>query len=64
MLSGKIHYQCHFGFRYFIRKYATFSHTILMHMQHNLGRITQILVKKLLKDMNNKFHRREIVVQQ
>ena len=62
MLSGKIHHESHFSFRNFIGKNTTFTNAILMNVQHDPRRVTQILVKELLKNVNDEFHRREIIV--
>ena len=64
MFAGKVHNLRHFGFSHFVSKNSTFADTVLMHMHHNPMRRVVILVEEPLQDMNHKFHRRVVVVEQ
>lgn len=64
MLVSKIHYLRNFGFSNFVRKYATLSNAVAMHMQHDLRRLVSCLVEVALKNQNNELHRRVIIIQQ
>ena len=64
MLFSKIHHLRHFGFGYFKSINAAHANAIAVDMQHDaLGIITRF-VEEQLQHHNNKFLRREIIVQQ
>src|SRR6185295_1905967 len=43
---------------------ATLPYPMLMHMQHDMGRLLTTLLKKLLQHQNYELHRRVVVVEQ
>jgi hypothetical protein len=64
ILSGEIHDLSHFGLRHFVGVDAALAHTILVDMQHDLGRFITGLAKEPLKHVHDEFHRRVIIVEQ
>jgi len=64
VLLREVHHLRDFGFRNFIGKNAADPDTLLVDMQHHPGRLIGVHLKKRLKDMDDKFHRRVIIVQQ
>jgi len=64
MFAGKVHNLRHFGFSHLVSEDPAFADTVLMHVHHDPVRRFVILVEKTLEDMNHKFHRRVVVVEQ
>ena len=62
MFSRKVHHLCHFGFGNLVRKNAALSDPVMMNMQHDLRRRFNVLLKEFLKNVNDEFHRRVVVV--
>ena len=62
MAPREVHHERHLGLSNFVCKHAAFADTILMHMQHNCVGVLVGFVEKLLQDVDDKFHWREIVV--
>lgn len=63
MFPCKVHYLRYFGFCDFICKNATLSDPVMMNMQHDLRRCFNVLLKEFLKNVNDEFHRRVVVVE-
>jgi len=63
VLAGKIHHLCHLGFGDLVSKNAALAQAVMMYMQHNLSGSFGILLEKFLKDVNDKFHRRIVVIE-
>ena len=62
--TGKIHHLRHFGFGDFIRIHAHNGEPLLMYRQHDVEGLRMVQAKEPLKNVNNEFHRRVIIVQQ
>ena len=62
MFSRKVHHLCHLGFGDLVRKNAALSDPVMMNMQHDLRRRFNVLLKEFLKNVNDEFHRRVVVV--
>lgn len=63
MLPGKIHHLRHLGFGDLIGEDAALSHAMIVDVKHDAGRLFRVLLKEALQDMDDKFHRRVIVIQ-
>src|SRR5690349_14736614 len=63
VLTRKIHYLRHFGFRYFVRIDAADADAAAVHMQHDAGRFLPALAEKTLEGMHHELHRRVVVIQ-
>ena len=63
MLAREIHHLCHLGLGDFIGEYAALPDTVMMNVQHDLGRGLDILLKEFFEHVNDEFHRRVVVVQ-
>src|SRR3954465_5633025 len=63
VLARKIHHLRDLGLRDLIGKNATLPDSMMMNVQHDLGRRLDVLLEKLLQHVNDKLHRRVIVVQ-
>ena len=63
VLARKIHHLRHLGFGDFIGEYAALPNSMMMHVEHDLGRGFDILLEELLQNVNDEFHRRVIVIQ-
>jgi hypothetical protein len=64
VFAGKVHDLRHFCFRHLIRVNPALSNSVVVDMQHDTGGGLAILVEKALKDMNDEFHGRVVVVQE
>lgn len=64
MLSRKIHHLCHFCFRDFVRKYPAFSDAVVVNMKHDASRFFAVFLEEVLHNVNDKLHRRVVVIQQ
>src|SRR3981081_828650 len=63
VLARKIHHLRDLGLGDLVGKNATLADSVMMNVQHDLGRRLGILLEKLLQHVNDKLHRRVIVVQ-
>src|ERR1700761_1597802 len=63
VLARKIHHLRDLGLGDLIGKNATLPDSMMMNVQHDLGRRLDVLLEKLLQHVNDKLHRRIIVVQ-
>lgn len=63
MFARKVHDLRHLGLSYLVRKDATFTDPVVMHMQHNSCGGFMILAEEPLKHMHNEFHRRVVIVE-
>ena len=63
VLAGKIHHLGHLGLGDFVGEHPALPDSMVMDVEHDLGRGFDILLEKLLQDVNDKLHRRVIVVQ-
>ena len=64
VLAREIHDLGHLGFRNFIRIDAALPNAVIVHMQHDASRLFPVLLKKSLKNMDDEFHGRVVVIQQ
>ncbi len=64
ILPGEIHNLRYLGFRHFVGEYAALTHAVVMNMQHDPRRLLGSLAEESFQNMNDKFHRRKIVIQQ
>jgi hypothetical protein len=64
VLPGKIHDLRHLGFRDLECVDTALANTMHVYMHHDLRRRIPVLLKKALQNMDHKFHRCVIVVQQ
>src|SRR5665213_1182368 len=64
MFACEIHDLRHLGLGDFIGIDPAFAHSMLMNMQHDMGRLLTTLLKKLLQHQYDEFHRGVVVVQQ
>src|SRR5512138_3429388 len=64
VLAREIHYLRHFRLCDLVCENATFSHAMLMDVQHDLSRLFARLVEEALDDMHYELHRGVVVVQQ
>ena len=53
----------HFCFRHFVGEHAAYAHTVLVDMKHDPSRVFARLIEELLKNVDDEFHRRVIVVE-
>src|SRR5260370_27729076 len=63
MLARKIHHLCHLGLGDLVGEYPALAYSMMVDVQHDLGRGLDILLEEFLQDVNDKFHRRVVVVQ-
>ena len=63
MLSSKIHDLRHLGLGDFVSKDTALADTVMMNMQHDLGRRFNILLKEFFQNKHHKFHGRVVIVQ-
>ena len=63
MLASKIHNLRDLGLGNLVGEYAALTYSMVMDVEHDLGRGFDILLEELLKDVNDEFHGRVIVVQ-
>jgi hypothetical protein len=63
VLARKIHHLRHLGLGDFVGEHPALSDSVVMDVEHYLGRGFDILLEEFLQDMNDKFHRGVIVVQ-
>ena len=64
MISRKRHHLRHFRLGDLVRVHAAFAHAVVMHMQHDQGRIFFRTVEKVHDHVNDKLHRRVIIIEQ
>lgn len=64
VLLREVHDLRDFGFRHFIGENATNAHALLMDMKHYPRRLIGIHLEKCLENVDHKFHRCVIIVQQ
>jgi hypothetical protein len=64
MFAGKVHNLRHFSFRHLVRIDPALPDSVVVDVQHDSCGSLAILVEKALKDMNDEFHRRVVIVQQ
>jgi len=64
MIPRKRHHLCHFGFGDFVRVNAAFSDTVMVDVQHDQGRVLFRAVEEMHDHVNDKLHRRVIIVEQ
>ena len=63
VLARKIHHLRHLGLGDLVGEHPALPDTMMMDVEHDLGRGLDILLKELLQNENDKLHRRVIVVQ-
>ena len=63
VLARKIHHLRYLGLGDFVGEHPALPDSMMMDVEHDLGRGFDILLEELLQDVNDKFHRRVIVVQ-
>src|SRR6202035_5769165 len=63
VLARKIHHLRDLGLGDLIGKNATLPDSMMMNVQHDLGRRLDVLLEKLLQHVDDKLHRRVVVVQ-
>lgn len=63
MVTGEFSYLMHFGFSDIARVNSGQTSTFIMHFEHDRRGLFASHLKKPFEDMNNEFHRCEIVVQ-
>ena len=63
MLARKIHHLRHLGLGDFVGEDPTFPDSMVMDVEHDLGRGFDILLEEFFQHMNDEFHRRVVVVQ-
>src|ERR1700716_2656151 len=63
VLARKIHHLRHLGLGDFVGEHPALPDSMMMDVEHDLGRGFDILLEELLQHVNNKFHRRVVVVQ-
>ena len=64
MLAREVNHLSHLRLGDLVRINAAHPDAFSMHMQHDLVRLVLILVEEPFEDMNDKFHRGVVVVQQ
>lgn len=64
MATGVIHHLCHFGFCNLMGKHANNGDAFLVNRQHDVKRLGAGQAKEPFQQRDNKFHRREIIIQQ
>jgi len=64
MLAGKIHHLSDLGFRNLMAEHPDNGEPLLVHGQHDFKGLSVVQPEKPFQHMHDKFHRREIVVQQ
>src|ERR1700722_9735209 len=63
VLAREIHHLRHLGLGNLIGEHATLPDSMMMDVEHDLGCGFDILLEEFLQDVNDKLHRRVIVVQ-
>jgi len=63
VLARKIHHLGHLGLGDLVGEHPALPDSMMMDVEHDLGRGFDILLEELLQDVNDEFHRRVIVVQ-
>ena len=63
VLAREIHHLRHLGLGDLVGEDPALPDSVMVDVQHDLGRSLDILLEKLLQYMNDEFHRRVIVVQ-
>ena len=63
VLARKIHHLRHLGLGDFVGEYTALPNSVMMDVEHDLGRGFDILLEELLQNVNDEFHRRVIVIQ-
>ncbi len=64
VLAREIHDQCDLGFGDFIGKHAALAHAVLVDMHHNEIGVVIGFIEEVLQNVNNEFHRGEVVIQE
>src|SRR5262245_45156149 len=64
MLAGEVHDLSDLGFRNFICVDAALPDTVLVHMQHDPGRLLAAFLEEALEHVDDELHRRVVVVEQ
>lgn len=64
MTPGKVHYKRHFGFRHFKAEDTNNRQPLLVDSQHDIEGLRMVQSEEPLQDMDDKLHRRIVVVQQ
>src|ERR1700681_1423060 len=63
VLARKIHHLRHLGLGDLVGEYSALPDSMMMDVEHDLGRGFDILLKELLQNVNDKLHWRVVVVQ-
>jgi hypothetical protein len=64
VFACKVHHLRHFCFRHLVRVNSALANSVVVDMQHDPGSGFAILVEKALKDVNDEFHWRVVVVEE
>src|SRR5215469_496501 len=62
VLAREIHHLRHLGFGDLVGKHAALADSVMVDMEHDLGRGFDVLLEKPLQHVNDELHRRVIVV--
>src|ERR1041385_6813847 len=63
VLACKIHHLRHLGLGDLVGEHAALPDSVMMDVEHDLGRGFDVLLEEFFQDMNDEFHRRVVVVQ-
>ena len=63
VLARKIHHLRHLGLGDLVGEHPALPDSMMMDVEHDLGRGFDILLEELLQNVNDEFHRRVIVIQ-
>ena len=63
VFARKIHHLRYLGLGDLVGEYSALPDSVVMNVEHDLGRGFNVLLEELLQNVNDKFHRRVIVVQ-
>src|SRR5690606_1774801 len=63
VLAREIHHLRDLGLCDLVGEHAAFADAMMMNVQHDLGGGLQVLLKELLKDVNDELHRSVVVIQ-
>src|SRR5882757_9574845 len=63
VLACKIHHLRYLRLGDLVGEYSALPDSVVMNVEHDLGRGFDVLLEELLQNVNDKFHRRVIVVQ-
>jgi hypothetical protein len=63
VLARKIHHLGHLGLGDFVGEHPALPDSVMMDVEHDLGRGFDVLLEEFLQHVNDKFHRRVVVVQ-